>query len=240
MAGSFRNAKGHRPEGAVSPLLLFPGHFPRKAGQSRCPPMMRLEVAKLGPAVPPDRADSSGTSEQRAGCGEGFLISVQSQIEERLRQRTGIYHKLQRCQPGERMDGLKRATHGTDPGAFHPRRQQVTTARRKLLEQPTEKRRQILLEQKMRRSQYRQSYKTRNGGSNMSVKNKIHLMSIEDLFTTRRSGTTLLERVRKPVAELHPFPSTLCVAELLRRWAHMVASISRWGRISPGHSAPPW
>lgn len=42
----------------------------------------------------------------------------------------------------------------------------------------------------------------------MSVKNKIHLMSFEDLFTTQAErDDAKLERVREvPVAELHPFP----------------------------------
>ena len=48
----------------------------------------------------------------------------------------------------------------------------------------------------------------------MSVKNKIHLMSIEDLFTTQAErDDAKLERVREvPVAELHLPPAPLCVA----------------------------
>ncbi|MDB7866381.1 relaxase/mobilization nuclease domain-containing protein [Flavonifractor plautii] len=70
MAGSFHSAKkDHRPEGAVSPLLLFPGDFsPRRSDKA----VVARDAAggdQAGTAVPPDRADSPGTSEQRAGCG---------------------------------------------------------------------------------------------------------------------------------------------------------------------------
>ena len=70
MAGSFHSAKkGHRPEGAVSPLLLFPGDFSPKRSDKAVVVCDAAGGDQTGTAVPPDRVDSSGTSEQRAGCG---------------------------------------------------------------------------------------------------------------------------------------------------------------------------
>lgn len=74
----------------------------------------------------------------------------------------------------------------------------------------------------------------------MSVKNKIHLMSIEDLFTTQAErDDAKLERVREvPVAELHPFPQHPFALRDDEEMAHMVASISQMGVISPGLARP--
>lgn len=158
MAGSFRNAK--KVTGLRALYLhycYFLGIFPRKSRTKPLSPMMRLEVAKLGQLSRQieliHREHLNSVQDV-----EGFLISVQSQIEERLRQRTGIYHKLRRCQPGERMDGLKEQRTALTRELSTLRRQQATA--RRLLEQLPEKRRQILLEQKMRRS-YRQSHKNK-------------------------------------------------------------------------------
>ena len=74
----------------------------------------------------------------------------------------------------------------------------------------------------------------------MSVKNKIHLMSIEDLFTTQAErDDAKLERVREvPVAELPPFPQHPFALRDDEEMAHMVASISQMGVISPGLARP--
>ena len=74
----------------------------------------------------------------------------------------------------------------------------------------------------------------------MSVKNKIHLMSIEDLFTTQAErDDAKLERVREvPVAELHPFPQHPFVLRDDEEMACMVESISQMGVISPGLARP--
>ena len=65
----------------------------------------------------------------------------------------------------------------------------------------------------------------------MSVKNKIHLMSFEDLFTTQAErDDAKLERVREvPVAELHPFPSTPLCCGTMRRWPAWWRASARWG-----------
>ena len=74
----------------------------------------------------------------------------------------------------------------------------------------------------------------------MSVKNKIHLMSIEDLFTTQAErDDAKLERVQEvPVAELHPFPQHPFVLRDDEEMACMVESISQMGVISPGLARP--
>ena len=74
----------------------------------------------------------------------------------------------------------------------------------------------------------------------MSVKNKIHLMSFEDLFTTQAErDDAKLERVREvPVAELHPFPQHPFVLRDDEEMACMVESISQMGVISPGLARP--
>lgn len=158
MSGSLRSAKKVT---GLKVLYLhycyFLGIFPRKGRTKPLSPMMRLEVGKL------EQLSRQIELIHREHLNsvqdvEGFLISVQSQIEERLRQRTGIYHKLRRCQPGERMDGLKEQRTALTRELSTLRRQQATA--RRLLEQLPEKRRQILLEQKMRRS-YRQSHKNK-------------------------------------------------------------------------------
>ena len=158
MAGSFHSAK--KVTGLRALYLhycYFLGIFPRKGRTRPLSSAMRLEVTKL------EQLSRQIELIHREHLNsvqdvEGFLISVQSQIEERLRQRTGIYHKLRRCQPGERMDGLKEQRTALTRELSTLRRQQATA--RRLLEQLPEKRRQILLEQKMRRS-YRQSHKNK-------------------------------------------------------------------------------
>ena len=75
----------------------------------------------------------------------------------------------------------------------------------------------------------------------MSVKNKIHLMSFEDLFTTQAErDDAKLERVQEvPVAELHPFPQHPFALRDDEEMAHMVESISQMGVISPGLAQRP-
>ena len=158
MAGSFHSAK--KVTGLRALYLhycYFLGIFPRKGRTRPLSSAMRLEVTKL------EQLSRQIELIHREHLNsvqdvESFLISVQSQIEERLRQRTGIYHKLRRCQPGEQMDGLKEQRTALTRELFTLRQQQATAKR--LLEQLPEKRQQILLEQKMRRS-YRQSHKNK-------------------------------------------------------------------------------
>ena len=158
MAGSFRSAK--KVTGLKALYLhycYFLGIFPRKSRTRPLSPAMRLEVAKL------EQLSCQIELIHREHLNsvqdvEGFLISVQSRIEEKERQRTGIYYKLRRCQPGEQMDGLKEQRTVLTRELSTLRRQQATA--RRLLEQLPEKRRQILLEQKMRRS-YRQFHKNK-------------------------------------------------------------------------------
>ncbi|WP_158099515.1 relaxase/mobilization nuclease domain-containing protein [Flavonifractor sp. An9] len=158
MAGNFHSVK--KITGLKALYLhycYFLGIFPRKGRTRPLSPSMRLEVTKL------EQLSRQIELIHREHLNsvqdvEGFLISVQSQIEEKLQQRTGIYHKLRRCQPGEQMDGLKEQRAALTRELSTLRRQQATAKR--LLAQLPEKKRQILLEQKMRRS-HRQSHKNK-------------------------------------------------------------------------------